>query len=146
MAKAELTPELFDKICEEIAHSSKGLVHLCKAHNVRTPEFYELIKNEGEALNKYTRAREAQADYLVDEMIEIADDSRKDTKVIFTSSGEEIPAEDKEWTGRVRMMLDTRKFIASKLKPKKYGDKLDLTTDGEKIQQTIVWGGKQIKI
>ena len=80
------------------------------------------------------------------EMIEIADDSRKDTKVIFTSSGEEIPAEDKEWTGRVRMMLDTRKFIASKLKPKKYGDKLDLTTDGEKIQQTIVWGGKQIKI
>ena len=97
-------------------------------------------------MNKYTRAREAQADYLVDEMIEIADDSRKDTKVIFTSSGEEIPAEDKEWTGRVRMMLDTRKFIASKLKPKKYGDKLDLTTDGEKIQQTIVWGGKQIKI
>lgn len=143
---SKLTQELFDKICEEIAHSSKGLVHLCKAHNVRTPDFYELIKNEGEALNKYTRAREAQADYLVDEMIEIADDSRKDSKEIFSSDGQKILIEDKEWTGRVRMMLDTRKFIASKLRPKKYGDKLDLTTDGEKIQQTIIWGDKEIKV
>ena len=49
-------------------------------------------------------------------MIEIADDSRKDSKEIFSSDGQKILIEDKEWTGRVRMMLDTRKFIASKLK------------------------------
>jgi hypothetical protein len=146
MANSKFTKELFDKICEEIAHSSKGLVHVCKANGLNPKSFYEWIKNDEALSNIYTRARESQADYLVDEMIEIADDTRKDTKQIFTSDGIAIETEDKEWTGRVRMMLDTRKFIASKLRPKKYGDKLDLTTDGEKIQQTIIWGGKEIKI
>jgi hypothetical protein len=34
---------------------------------------------------------------------------------------------------RSKLQIDARKWKASKLAPKKYGDKMDLTTDGEKI-------------
>lgn len=47
---------------------------------------------------------------------------------------------------RARELAQHYRWKASKRAPRVYGDKLDLTTDGEKIQQTIVWGGKQIKI
>lgn len=47
---------------------------------------------------------------------------------------------------RARELAQHYRWKASKRAPRVYGDKLDLTTDGEKIQRTIVWGGKQIKI
>lgn len=47
---------------------------------------------------------------------------------------------------RARELAQHYRWKASKRAPRVYGDKLDLTTDGEKIQQTIVCGGKQIKI
>ena len=33
-----------------------------------------------------------------------------------------------------RLQVDVRKWMAGKLAPKKYGDKLDVTSAGEKIQ------------
>lgn len=47
---------------------------------------------------------------------------------------------------RARELAQHYRWKASKRAPKVYGDKLDLTSDGEKIQQTIIWGGKEIKI
>lgn len=47
---------------------------------------------------------------------------------------------------RARELAQHYRWKASKRAPKVYGDKLDLTSDGKKIQQTIIWGGKEIKI
>ena len=57
-----------------------------------------------EFADKYARARELQAEYYADEMVEIADSADKDT------------------AQAARVRVDTRKWIASKLRPKKYGD------------------------
>jgi len=54
----------------------------------------------------YARAREIQADMLADEILEIADS--------------EID------TNRARVMIDARKWLAGKLRPKKYGDRVEL--------------------
>lgn len=128
--------ELFEQICDEIAISSKGLNHICKKHGTTSRSFFRWIrddedKEESERLNlrlKYTCAREDQADYLADEIIEISDDSEHDT--ISTDKGD---FENKEWVNRSKLRVEARKWVASKLKPKKYGEKLDLTTDGEKL-------------
>jgi hypothetical protein len=61
---------------------------------------------------QYAQAREAQADALVDEMLDIADDRALDPK-------------DR------RVRIDTRKWLAGKLKPKKYGEKLLVGEDAE---------------
>ena len=71
-------------------------------------------------------------------MLTIADHSDKDTVIIYDKQGNPVPVEDKEWTNRSRLRVDTRKWIASKLKPKKYGDKIDVTTQGQAITQVTI--------
>jgi hypothetical protein len=70
------------------------------------------LNDKAEFVGQYARAREDQAEAHADRIIEIADD-------------ETIDANHK------RIMVDARKWVASKLKPKRYGDKLDLEHKGE---------------
>lgn len=58
---------------------------------------------------QYARACEARAELLTDEIISLADD-------VSTASSENI--------AKARLQIDARKWYASKLAPKKYGDKL----------------------
>jgi hypothetical protein len=77
--------------------------------------------------DQYARAREAQADTLADEMLDIADDGDNDWMERKGEDGQSLGwRENGEAIGRSKLRLDTRKWIASKLKPKKYGDKLAL--------------------
>ena len=137
------TPELSVMICERIATSSLSMVNICKELNMSVGTVImwltETHRNYIESFAKdYARAKEMQADWLADEIIQIADDGTNDT---YTDS------EGRERTNfdniqRSRLRVDARKWVASKLKPKKWGDKLDVTSDGEKIAP-IVW--KEIK-
>lgn len=120
------TQEVADIICEEIATSNKSLKTICDDEfmpAVRTV-LYWLRTNEI-FLQQYTRAKEEQADFLAEEIIEIADDSSQDLDRI-DDFGNRI--ENKEFVNRSRLRVDARKWVASKLKPKKYGDKLDVTS------------------
>lgn len=68
----------------------------------------------------YARAKEDQADFLAEEILDIADDSSQDT----TTDQQGNARCDTEWVQRSKLRVDTRKWIAAKLKPRKYGDKL----------------------
>jgi transposase-like protein len=131
MGNPKFTNELFDKICEEIAYSDKGLVSICKKHNINAKSFYDWLKESEDLSNKYARAREMQADYLADQIIEIADESENDT--MTNDLGQEMT--NHEVIARSRLRVDARKWKASKLYPKKYADRVDsdLTTKGEKL-------------
>lgn len=129
------TEEVADKICSEIATSNKGLKTICSGPgmpSVRTVLSWlsDGDKEDGKPelkqfLHNYVRAREAQADFLADEIIEIAEHTEED-HTAFT--GQNVVQRDK-------LRIEARKWVASKLKPKKYGDKLDLNHEGG---QTIV--------
>lgn len=123
--------EIADKICQEIATTSKGLNAICKSDgmpSVRTVYNWLNDSEFAEFLQSYTRAREAQADLIAEEIIQIADDSSNDTMTI-KKGDEEIEVENKEWVNRSRLRVDARKWIASKLAPKKYGDKVDVKAE-----------------
>lgn len=74
---------------------------------------------------RYTRAREAQADALFDELLTIADDGRNDWMEVHNEAGEVTGyRENGEAIRRSALRIDARKWMASKLMPKKYGDKI----------------------
>jgi hypothetical protein len=126
--------EIFNKILIEI-ESGRALRKILKEDDnmPSTQTFYKWIDEDAEKSKQYARACEVRADAIFDDIIDIADDSSGDKKVI--QSGEVV---DSEFVARSRIRIDARKWIASKLNPKKYGDKIDQTTDGEKIQAAPV--------
>lgn len=110
--------DIFIHICSEIADKGRPLRRICRdPGTISTDTFYRWLKDP--ALSKlYTQATEERGAYLVEEMLEIADDQGGD--VIVDNDGKEVT----NWNviNRARLRVETRKWIASKLKPKKYGD------------------------
>lgn len=64
-------------------------------------------------------------DVMAEEMIAIADTSRPG--VITKETDEGVETTTKDMVDRARLQVDARKWLLSKLKPEKYGDKLATT-------------------
>ncbi len=127
------TQEIADSICLSISTSSKSLRTICKEEGIPCVAtvlnwLSEGDKPDGEEwaklfLAQYARARDQQADFLAEEILEIADDGSNDLMTIVKGNTE-YETENKEVTNRSKLRVDARKWIASKLKPKKYGDRV----------------------
>ena len=78
-----------------------------------------------------TRAKLAGLDRMADELVDIADDGKGDIEIRTNSAGEEYEAQNAEFAARSRLRVDTRKWLLSKLAPKKYGDKLAVGGDDD---------------
>lgn len=78
-----------------------------------------------ERIQQYARAREAMADKHADDILQIADDGKSDTYIDDDGN----VRTDQEVIARSRLRVDARKWLASKMAPKKYGDKLDVKTE-----------------
>jgi phenylpyruvate tautomerase PptA (4-oxalocrotonate tautomerase family) len=106
----EFKQEIADAICELIA-DGKSLRSICRQDNMPTTstvcKWLSLVPSFAE---QYTRAREMQADALADEITDIADEVTGDPQ-------------------RDRLRVEARKWVASKLKPRKYGDRQLLGSD-----------------
>lgn len=106
------TDEIADDICERLANG-ESLRRICLTPNYpRQATVFRWIAANDKFREQYARAREAQADTLADEIIDIADGKRAEYE-----GGEADVARD-------RLAMDARKWVASKLKPKIYGDKM----------------------
>lgn len=116
------------RICERMA-TGESLRSIC-----RSPGFpseaavrqWAIADREGFA-SHYARAREAQMDALAEEILEIADDSARD--VVVDENGAEKT--NHEVVARARLRVDARKWLMSKIAPKRYGDKLIHAGDAE---------------
>lgn len=98
------------------------------------PTFYIWLANDEEKTKRYARACDVRAETIFDEMLEIADDNSKDIKV--DKDGNEIVNQDN--IQRARLKIDARKWVLGKLNPKKFGDKLDMTSGWEKVATYII--------
>lgn len=84
-----------------------------------------LASSKSDFMEQYAHARQIQAEYLLDELIDIADDSSKDYVIV---DGQERL--DQEHIQRARLRIDTRKWNIEKLAAKKYGAKQQLEHTG----------------
>jgi hypothetical protein len=123
---SDYTQDIADRICSQLAEGI-SLRTVCLAEDMPSKTtVFSWLRLHKEFLDQYARAKEEAADALVEEMLDIADDGSNDW--MEQHKGESIVwKENGEAIGRSRLRVDTRKWIASKLKAKKYGEKIDLT-------------------
>ncbi len=110
---SDFTEELADRICDELM-GGKSLVTICQADDMphRVTVIRWMASNEAFA-TRCARAREAQADLMDDMILDVA----------MACTPESAPAD--------RVRLSALQWRASKLQPKKYGDKITQEHTGE---------------
>lgn len=127
----EIAQEILGKISE-----GRSLREICRQDGFPSvAAIFEWLHTTPEFAEQYARARSEQADALADEILAISDEK---PAPIQTEDG---PVFDPGFHQQQRLRVDARKWVASKLKPKKYGEKLaaELTgTDGGPIQHQAV--------
>ena len=135
--------ELVDRICGQII-DGRSLRTICKDDDMPcTSTVLTWLRTYPEFLLRYEKAKEEQADALAEEMLDIADDGTNDWMEKRDKEGNNIGWQvNGEHVQRSRLRLDTRKWIAAKLKPKKYGDRVltenqALDKNGQPADQSI---------
>ena len=111
------TPELADEICSRLANGESLRAICASDRDDFIPHIGTVLRwvAENETFREqYARAREVQAETLADQIVEIAD-------------GDKIAEPDAVGVARDRLRVDARKWVASKLLPKKYGEKVENT-------------------
>jgi hypothetical protein len=112
------TPEMAAVICDKIA-AGKSLYRILETAGM--PSYAAVcvwLREDRDFQEQYAHAREAQADFLAEEMIEIAD-----------ATGN---------VQRDRLRIDARMWMAGKLRPKKYGIRPDAPTVTESPQGNVM--------
>lgn len=121
----DYNPEIAAEICSRISTSSDGLVKICEPDNFPSPStVYLWMFKHAEFSDKYAQARLDQAQLLAEEIITIADTTEEGVIVTEGPKGVEIKRADMIEHRKLR--VDARKWVASKLLPKKYGDRVAL--------------------
>lgn len=135
----DYTEQKADLICEKIATSNLSMKSICEQLDIPVGTALAWLSRQKTFQEKYARAKEMQADLLAEEILDIADDGSNDFMKIVKGD-QEYEVENKEWVNRSRLRIDSRKWIASKLKPKKYGDRVtqELTgPDGKELNTQL---------
>lgn len=107
----------------------------CAEHGVPKSTFLGWVAEDPDLADQYARAREAGLDAMAEEIIDISDDSGLDAIVDQVTKKVTV---DGEAIARARLRTDNRRWLLSKCLPKKYGDKLDLTSGGDKLPPTSI--------
>lgn len=121
-----LTDELTETICVRMAEG-ESLRSIC-----RDPEMpglgtvFRWVAKNASFREQYEAAMAQRAESLFEEILDIADETKLDT--ISTENGDKP---NTEWISRSRLRVDARKWMLSKMLPKKYGDKLALGGAGD---------------
>ncbi len=101
-----------NKILEELA-KGKSLISICKILKISYPTVDKWLAKDPIFSERYARARATQIDYLAEDTLEISDN-------------EKISPDSR------RIRVETRKWFASRMNPKKYGDSQTVKQIGDK--------------
>ena len=134
------SPEIAAEICSRIA-DGKSLRAICTSEDMPAKSsVFKWLKEEDGFSDQYKAACHERAEFHAEETLEIADNSGGD--YVETENGPKFVAENVQ---RARLRVETRKWFASKLAPKVYGDKIALGGDGEGSGNiTVTWASGPI--
>jgi hypothetical protein len=114
-----------DLICERLA-KPESLRSICEDETMPSKTtVLRWLRQSDEFRTQYARAREDQADAFADEILDIADDGRRD--YVPDEDGHKVV--DHDHIQRSKLRVETRKWLMGKMAPKKYGDRLQLAND-----------------
>lgn len=115
-----------DRICALLAEGM-SLRKICEMDGMPSkPAILDWLAIDADFAAQYAQARVKQAEGMGEELLEIADDGRNDWMEKLGKDGQSLGwMVNGEAVQRSRLRVDTRKWLLSKMLPKKYGEKIE---------------------
>lgn len=133
------TQELADKLCDRLA-AGESLNAICGDEDMpaeSTVRGWVIDDVQGFGA-KYARAREIGYDVMAESILKIADEANIGQKSVSKATGLEITEGDN--VDRSRLQIDARKWLLSKMLPKKYGDRQHIEHSGKLGLESLIAG------
>ena len=120
----EYKESIADEVCLRLTEG-EPLVRICKSsHLPDVSTIYRWLIRFPLFCEMYTRAREEQADTNADEIIAIADEDPKFTEYKDKDGNVVDIKIDSAYVAYQKQRIESRKWTAAKLKPRKYGERI----------------------
>lgn len=129
------TVALADAVCERLAlgESMRSVSRDDSMPAMST--LFKWLREYPEFSEQYAKAKDEAADALVEDMLDIADNQVEQPLIVdglpFQIDGKPVMVKDAVSVNHAKLRVDTRKWYASKLKPKKYGDRQHIEHSGK---------------
>lgn len=120
------TREIADEICARMA-VGETLRQVCrdaKMPAASTVCLWAAEDRDGFA-ERYARARDELLEHWAEEVVTISDDGSNDWMERETKAGNVVAVIDHEHVKRSELRVNTRKWLLSKLKPERYGERVE---------------------
>lgn len=122
---------LFTDICDRIA-LGESLRAVCRDPAMPNKStVLRWLREKDEIRAQYASARADLLDHWAEDIIEISDDGTLDTLPGLDKHGNEVTVANHANVQRDRLRVDARKWLMSRLGPKKYGDHVEVEHSGE---------------
>jgi hypothetical protein len=129
MRSPEEKEGIFNDILDEITEG-RALTNILKDPGMFSPNiFFKYLVDNPDKQKLYARACEVRHELLFDRMLNIAETPEEGDETTLDHNGIKIVTKD--MLGHRRLKIDTIKWQLGKLNPKKFGDKLDLTSESK---------------
>lgn len=129
---------LFQKVLDEV-EKGKPLRQILGSNGMPSRrKFYDWIDSDESMRERYARAKDVEADALFDEMLTIAKTPIETELIDDGPNGVRRVTSDN--VQRSRLMVDALKWVLAKKAPKKYGDKIDVTSDNQALALPAIVG------
>lgn len=112
--KDDICTKVLDFMCEGISVSQS-----CIKAGVPKQTFLKWTINDATLRSRYDTARQAMYDSMAEDIVHIADDP---ADMVVAEDG--AARRDSAHVSQKRLQVDSRKWLLSKLAPKKYGDRV----------------------
>jgi hypothetical protein len=114
------------EICQRMT-TGQGLLRICADdHMPDRATVYRWLEANAGFRDRYVRAREALMDFYAEQILVVAFDESGDIVVDQAPDGRSKTVANHAKVQRDRLKVDSLKWIASRLFPKRYGDKMEL--------------------
>lgn len=116
--------EIGDRVCSQLAIGKSLHVACLRVGYVQPETIMKWIRERPEFRQMYLIAKRESADFLAEEILDIADDARND--YMASLAGDDVAAYKfhGEHIQRSKLRVDVRKWMAARLDPKRFGEKL----------------------
>jgi hypothetical protein len=133
---SDYSEEIADAICERMVcgtdEKPESLRSICRADGMPSlGTVMRWLAKHPEFRLQYASAREAQSEVHQEELLEISDNCADDVQILLGDEEQtELGRINHSAIARAKLQIDTRKWVMSKMQPKKYGDKLSAELSG----------------